>query len=62
MWSEAAEQAGLPAVTSFAECVHEITLPHRPALFSRLPKYQQTYLKAIPLNCNNLSKTLLIVC
>ena len=60
--TEATEQTSLPAVVSAAECVHEITLPHNPAVFSQLPKYQQTYLKAILLNCNDLSKTVLIIC
>lgn len=60
MWTEATEQTGLPAIA--VECVHEITLPHDPAVFSWLPKYRQTYLKAILLNCNNLSKTVLNIC
>lgn len=35
---EVTEQTGLPAVASAAECVHEIMLPHDPAVFGQLPE------------------------
>lgn len=36
--------------------------PHAPAVLSRLPKHEQTSLKAILLNCNDLPKPGLVIC
>lgn len=45
-----------------ASHLQEITFPHNTPVFGRLPQHKQTHLKAILLNCNDLSRTALITC